>query len=822
MKKLPKALATATFLAPMGAAALGVGDIELHSALNQPLNAKIALITSHSESSSDIKVSLASPKAFNRAGIERYFYLSNIRFKPVIAADGSLSIKVTSHEIIREPFLNFLVEVNWPQGRALKEFTVLLDPPVTLREAEPVVQSSPVTHRTETKSASIRSATQRAVPSSARSGQSAVGLGVSKFGPTKRNDTLWGIATQVNNDPSISQEQMMMSLYKKNPQSFYQENVNALKRGQRLKIPTREEILQLSKREARGQFSDHYKAWTTKASVTDVDASQEEEINSGSLSAEVPQEEDQLTLLTPTDEATDSSTGLSEQDSGAGGNAEPRVDIAMEMAESVRQENEDIQKRMAALEEQVSTMQRLLVLKDEQLAVLQGSQANEAVETEEEITETGEEVESAADMAVETPKPEKAAITPPPSQETPFYEDPVYLGVGGIGLLVLGFIAIAARRKRAMEEVVAAESILVASSDSPDSKDELIIPVVDSSESEAGIPAESSFLSEFTPSDFDTLDSDNDEVDPITEADVYLAYGRYQQAEDLVRQAIENDPENEEYKLKLLEIHFATEDKDAFFSLAKEIHTDCAESNPDLWMRAVEMGQDMCPEEALFQPEEEEEALQVDGESAVEEFSFETDSEEQLSEEVSGIDDESTVSAFAVDESFEEASAESQVEDEPENIDSLEFGFSEETNEVDSGEEPENNSIEFGIVEPSIAEEMVGDATEVSLDDEIEISQAEESDDQAENDDFSFDFEMVPTDEEKGAEPAIQGEGLDLDDDIAASLTDMDEVETKLDLAKAYVDMEDAESAKGILQEIMEQGNDEQKAEAQLLIDGLK
>jgi pilus assembly protein FimV len=829
----------------MGVAALGVGEIELHSALNQPLNAKIALVTSSSESLSDIKISLASPAAFKRAGVDRYFYLSNIRFKPVIASDGSISVKVTSHDIIREPFLNFLVEVNWPQGRALKEFTVLLDPPVTLREAETVIQVAPVTRRQERGSASSARGSESTISYSASPARTTVSAGPSVVGPTQKNDTLWSVALGANKDSSISQEQMMMSLYNKNRHAFYQDNVNALKRGQTLTIPTREEALALSKREASRQFSDQYKAWTAKSSKATVKPlrGQPESPSEGLES------EHQLTLITPEEDIISDSAGLSEQGSGAGGNAEASADSSAEVAETARQENEELQKRMLSLEEQVSKMQRLLVLKDEQLAALQGGSVSEtvpeegvvedesqneggaiavdtadAVATEEETSASVEESDLSDEPTAEAIADVEAVA--PLVEETPFYEDPIYLAAGGVALLLLGLALVAGRRKRAIEEDVSvAESILVGSEESVDSHDELIIPVVDSRESEAGIPAESSFLSEFTPSDFDTLDSDSDEVDPITEADVYLAYGRYQQAEDLVRQAIEAAPDNKEYKLKLLEIHFATEDKNAFLSLAEEIHAACAESNPELWMRAVEMGQDICPEEALFLDQGEalaEEELLVDDEALVEEEmgSSVEDDELVVAEPVEEKSD-SVVFDFGEELSKEEPSDEQELEV----ADSLEFDFGEEITEVETkevtglNEEEESNLIDFGSVDLSDSIDEVAEEVALPIDDEVTEAPAEE------NDEFSFDFEMPPSATAEGEPELVASEDaldLNIDDDVVSSLTDMDEVETKLDLAKAYVDMEDETSAVGILEEVLTQGNDAQKAEAQSLMDGLK
>lgn len=115
---------------PVLASALGLGEITLHSALNQPLRADIALIDAAGLSEGDLSASLASPDDFNRAGVERVFFLTNLRFTPVMRGERSF-IRVTSSKPVEEPFLNFLVQLNQPNGRLLHEYTVLIDPPGT-------------------------------------------------------------------------------------------------------------------------------------------------------------------------------------------------------------------------------------------------------------------------------------------------------------------------------------------------------------------------------------------------------------------------------------------------------------------------------------------------------------------------------------------------------------------------------------------------------------------------------------------------------------------------------------------------------------------
>lgn len=115
---------------PALASALGLGEITLHSALNQPLRAEIALVDAAGLSEGDLSASLASPDDFSRSGVERVFFLNNLRFTPVLRGGRSF-IRVTSSKPVEEPFLNFLVQLNQPNGRLLREYTVLIDPPGT-------------------------------------------------------------------------------------------------------------------------------------------------------------------------------------------------------------------------------------------------------------------------------------------------------------------------------------------------------------------------------------------------------------------------------------------------------------------------------------------------------------------------------------------------------------------------------------------------------------------------------------------------------------------------------------------------------------------
>ena len=121
--------------------ALGLGEIELNSALNQPFNAEVELLSATEAELDELKVGIGSAAAFSKAGIERPMFLNKLKFDVTRKADGTAVVRVTSRDVVREPFLDFLLELSWSKGRLLREYTVLIDPPVTMPAPAPVAQA---------------------------------------------------------------------------------------------------------------------------------------------------------------------------------------------------------------------------------------------------------------------------------------------------------------------------------------------------------------------------------------------------------------------------------------------------------------------------------------------------------------------------------------------------------------------------------------------------------------------------------------------------------------------------------------------------------
>ncbi|HHJ37870.1 MAG: hypothetical protein AXA67_01935 [Methylothermaceae bacteria B42] len=809
MRKFAKTLAVVSVMTPAGVNALGVGEIKLHSALNQKLYAEIPLLVSPGEDISQIRVSLAPPNAFSKAGLTRPYYLSNLRFKPVKKSDGTVVVQVTSSDVIREPFLDFLLEVDWPQGRMLREFTVLLDPPITFEDVVTVAQSKPAAEKSGNQA-------QSRPPASTvkQKAQETIAVPGSEYGPVKRNESLWAIAKKLKPQASVTTEQMAMALFNANPGAFYNNNVNELKAGVTLKVPEASQVVQLSPSQARREFQQQYQTWIAR---------RQQSTHSGSKPLTVAEEANRLKLEAPREadiQEAQSELPVIEMP----GQDNPKT---LEMIESLRQENDLLRQRLEDLEKRMTA---LMEIKNAQLAQLQNAGARQnqektldqskTIEEQSKGTQQGEKIASVPtaekqSLPVVTPKPvkpaEQAKPTPKPvsvpkpvqaGEESDFsvsvFSNPLYLGIGSFSFMLLGVAGFLIWRRRVAAEEQAdsllADSFLMDLEEEEQQQENITAPspASDKQPQAAAVSAsapveESSFLSEFTPSDFDILETESDAVDPVAEADVYLAYGRYQQAEELIQQALEDEPKNPELQLKLLEIFYAKEDAEAFENYASKLQAKGRHKDGLFWAKVAEMGRELCPQSSLFDLDSEEATLVEDDWDSEEESADSIDLEADLDEQVN---DQESLAFDLGDEAVVDFSADS-----PED----EFADDENKSLEIEASESSDNALDF-------------DLSGINLDPESKGAEApgEESVDEPENSDFTFNLESM----------GIQGQNEESDEteEEAFDLTDMDEMETKLDLARAYVDMEDVDSAKDILEDVFAHGNEKQKEEAKALM----
>ena len=369
VRKLVLAIAAASAMSSGMAHALGLGEVTLQSALNQPLVAEIELLEVRDLASNEVIPTLASPEAFNKAGVDRQYFLTDLKFTPVLKPNGKSVIRVTSSKPMREPYLNFLVEVLWPNGRLQREYTLLLDPPLyTAQSVIPAAVKQPVTAAPalpHTQPQAARPAVSATQPASA-STAAATPLAGNEY-TTTANDNLWDIANRVRADGSV--HQAMLAIQELNPQAFIDNNINRMKSGQVLRLPDAQHINSRTQSAAIAQVNQQTAAWresrSVAASTRQLDASKR---NTAAATPATIERRDNLKLV-----AEGSDKAGAGSDKGNAGNKALLDQLAMtqESLDSTNRENAELKSRIADLQSQLDKLQRLIQLKNDQMAKLQ-------------------------------------------------------------------------------------------------------------------------------------------------------------------------------------------------------------------------------------------------------------------------------------------------------------------------------------------------------------------------------------------------------------------------------------------------------------------
>jgi len=356
-------LALGTVTVP--AHALGLGDIRARSALNQEFNADIDLLSVAAGELDTVRISLAEQKEFEKAGVERPFFLTLLKFLPARLEDGSTVIRVSSDFPVREPFLDFLVEVNWPRGRLIREFTVLLDPPVTTRRRAPAISAAGTAVR---------------APAPARSLTAAVAAAGGEYGPVAQNETLWSIAKKLRPQGG-SMHQTMIALLESNPRAFIDGDINRLRKGAILRVPSASEVLSISREQARQAYAEAQERWLARASDrlrdTRADTAPVDTPPSGDQ-PEAPDTEAELRIAAARPEGEGEAGAGEDRGDENVGQLKDKLLLARENAETSRLESETLRTEIEDMQKRLADMQRLLSLKDNQLAQLQASAATGA------------------------------------------------------------------------------------------------------------------------------------------------------------------------------------------------------------------------------------------------------------------------------------------------------------------------------------------------------------------------------------------------------------------------------------------------------------
>lgn len=650
LKALSAAIVSALLFSNANAA--GLGKLTVLSSLGQPLRAEIELTSVSKDEAGALAAKLASPEAYQQASIDLNASLLSLQFA-VEQRGGRQFIRITSTQPLNEPFVDMLMELSSPNGRLIREYTFLLDPP-DLRAAQsgqvaPLAVPEFSAARSSQPAAAQPAPAQQAAPAQKQADASkpatrAADAQAAKPAPTaepidvqeeeytvKKGDTLAKIAGQLKSS-GVSLDQMLVALYRTNPDAFIGKNMNRLRAGQILSVPSAEAAASVSAAEARSVVvaqSRDFNNYRNKLAEQVAKASAQQSVESkqsagGKITAKVEEPS------APVNESQDK-LKLSKANTSAGTGAEKAGAPASTVEDKIAKEKAaaEASARVNELEKNVNDLQQLLDVKSKSLAEQQ-NQADakstadapaapvapaEAATTPTPVpaasadtgapadTAAGENPAEAASDTAAQPAPAEAApvppvaakpkrVPPPPPAPEPSLVDEVLenpLTLPGIGILLaaLGAFGIySARRKKqkGFEDSIITDSSLKANS------------LFGSTGGQSVDTNNSVFNSNFTPS---TSQLDSNEVDPVAEADVYIAYGRDAQAEEILKEALRTQPDRNAVRVKLLEIYSNRKDLRAFEVMATELYGLTKGEGED-WMQAAVLGAAIDPNNPLY------------------------------------------------------------------------------------------------------------------------------------------------------------------------------------------------------------------------------
>ncbi|GAB3276618.1 hypothetical protein GCM10027297_12260 [Parahaliea aestuarii] len=765
--------------------ALGLGDITLESFLNEPLKAKVDLLNTGGLHEDQIRVRLATTEDFDRMGVDRAYFLTGIKFEVQVEENGQGSILIRSDDPVLEPYLDFIIETRWPSGRLLREYTVLVDPPAFDSAAE-VVSASRRVEEVEGIPDPSAKKTEPEVATGTR-----VGVGQkSSLAPgqmpqrnfsadtsqapapgarymVRRDENLWSIAQAARPD-GTSVHQTMLDIQRLNPDAFIDGNINRIKAGYIIYLPASGDISSADLEEALAEVKQQNEDWRAGRA-------------SDPYAASGP------SLRISANDATEESGGGDGDSNSAPASASAGASsaAALESLERSELENAELQGRLDALNDRVETLESIVSVKDEQIAALQQALRDADIDADVAGSETEDgapgldaaasspaqpgagdgdnsdsgdaasAVETAAGDAAPAAEPESrpaeaAAPAPGPTPAAAttssgnWYDSLLYPGIALLALLA--GLLLWRRRKADRDEADEEQDVFAGvelKHQELDVDDELELEPAGHADTAPPVPDSRTRQNEergYGQRKHDQYASDADSGDALAEADIYIAYGRYPQAIELLRNAINAEPGNPVFRVKLLELYARTDRE--------------AEA-----LQELEALRDIGDESAIARAEEALSAAEFDSSTA-----------------------DTVVPVFSAAPTVGNpgGALSSPIADEPlSRFDSApEF--------EDSLESPEDSFSDLEI-EDDFAD----------FEDEL---------------DLSGDFETA-------APASVEEDDEDSEDMVFAA--EGNPVSTKLDLARAYIDMGDEPGARQILEEVLLEGSDEQRQEAQGLIDRL-
>ncbi|MBS1145888.1 MAG: hypothetical protein H6R08_64 [Proteobacteria bacterium] len=804
---------------PLMAHAAGLGKMSVNSALGQPLVAEIELFAADKAELDSLTASLASDQAFRDAKVEFAPVLSSLRFSVEKKSNGKSVLKVTSSRPVNDPFVDMLIELNWASGRLVREYTVLLDPPgmaaqqtvapvtVTPTKAPvakpvPAPAPAPVPQDQAAVAEQAPAATKTPAPAAPRAAAPARSVAAPAAPDqvtVKRGDTLSGIAKQVR--PSgVSLEQALVGLYRENPKAF-DGNMNRMKAGVTLAVPSADKAASIPQQEAVREIklqSDDWRAYRQSLAGAVKEAPAAKPAPSQASSGKVtPKVEDRAK---PAPEAQKDVLKLSKVTPPAPAVA-GKVDekrAQQEKQDKLRAQEEDAtarqkalkesEQRAAMLEKQIQDAQKLIEMKEK---------AKAAAPAPEPAVVAVAPVIPAPAPAPKKPAPVAAIEAPAEPTENwfdPLLANPMYWG-GALAALGLGgalwWMMAGGNGRRRKTGTALDDSIMSGGDVRPTS-------VIGGAASGGSInTGDTSFLTDFSQAGLGTIDTHD--VDPIAEAEVYMAYGRDAQAEEILKEAISKNPDRPEVRVKLLEVYAARRNTTAFESVAGELYAALGNKQSPLWDKACEMGRSIDPTNPLY-----------GGVQAV---------TPAVAVGTVAATDVIAGGAVAVEPEPEPFVAEAPAYAAPDVLEESDFDleFKPEPVTASGPMEFESAGHVLNFDTPSAEVPAYQEADTQGLDFELPDLDLPA----ATADDQKLDLDLG-LDEDNGPVSKFDFSGLDLDlGDAGGNELELDEVGTKLDLARAYVEMGDKEGAREILSEVLAEGSDKQKADAKGLMSSL-
>jgi pilus assembly protein FimV len=583
LKTLTSAVASAVLVAATANAA-GLGKLTVLSSLGQPLRAEIELTAVTAEEAGALVAKLAPVDAFRTANIDFNPALLSLRFE-VEQRNGRQIIRVSSTQPINEPFVDMLLELNWTGGRMVREYTFLLDPP-DIRNAQPPQVAAPVdligrvpppVQAPAPAAAQSAPSAQPAAP--VRQPQAPARRAASEYS-VKSGDNLTRIANQVK-PVDVSLDMMLVALYRANPEAFSGNNMNRLKSGQILAVPDSDAIRNsVQEGEARGVVVAHavdFNAYRAKLAgqVANSTPAKEPEASqnvSGKITAKV--EEQPNAVNAAKDKLTLSKATPTAPVEGKTGQAAEEDRIAKQ------KQADEAAARVKELEKNVNDLEKLMAVKSKSAAEVKPAET--AV------------VASAPEPAAEPPKPKRTLVLPPKKLAEPSFFEILMDNLNYVGLalaaILAGAGAIIASRRRKRFVVPKEETSILGDTAMPSQA------LIAEAGGQSVDTNNSVFNSNFAPS---ASQLDTNEVDPVAEADVYIAYGRDAQAEEILKEALRTHPERHAVRLKLLEIYATRKDARSFEMQASELYS-MTRGDGDEWAQACAMGRALDPENALY------------------------------------------------------------------------------------------------------------------------------------------------------------------------------------------------------------------------------